>query len=75
MQTDAGGKVNIGVAKYADGSPGHHSDPCLQILGRDRNIKYLALLAIMFDNDDVRDCKALWNCDCYAGFYVSDACF
>ena len=27
LQASEGGKVNIGVAKSADGSPGHHSDP------------------------------------------------
>ena len=26
LQASEGGKVNIGVAKSADGSPGHHSD-------------------------------------------------
>ena len=27
LQASEGGKANIGVAKSADGSPGHHSDP------------------------------------------------
>ena len=27
LQANDGGKVNIGVAKSADGSPGNHSDP------------------------------------------------